>query len=313
MSLFDRIRQGRQNDIPDVEVAEPVVENVAESPAVETPIVESPAVAPESPEPKRYTYWWQTPDYLGEVERRAASAERRAEQDRKRVRRERNAAILGDIAKLGAQTWAKEGGAWKIPEFTPATVKANDKLAALRERHAAEVAAFARERAAARQAQIADNNNRMRLENSLAADAESARARAEQAAYERAWNAYKQQRYEDFRQQEIDNQRRREDRLSNNANRGSGSDNWVKVGNKRFSKNEHGDNWYMLAYDEYLRNGGTAIQLPRGRNVVTKDEVMWAITRGAENNAEDYDVDYIPDQNGYRNEYWPSPLLINKY
>ena len=287
MSLFDRIRQGRQNDVPDVEAAELVVENVAESPAV----------APESPEPKRYTYWWQTPDYLGEVERRAASAEKRAEEDRKRVRRERNIAILGDIAKLGAQAFAKEGGAWKIPEFTPATEKANDKLAALRERHAAEVAAFARERAAARQAQIADNNNRMRLENSLAADAESARARAEQAAYDRAWNVYKQQRYEDFKQQELDNQKRREDRLSNNANRGSGSDNRVKVGDKWFSQNEHGDDWYIQAYQEYLRNNGTS--LPRSRNAPTKENVLWAINGGIENNAEEV-VDYIPNQNGYR-------------
>lgn len=309
MSLFDRIRQGRQNYVPDVEVAEPVVENVAESPAVETPIVESPAVAPESPESKRYTYWWQTPDYLGEVERRAASAEKRAEQDRKRVRRERNVAILGDIAKLGAQTFAKEGGAWKIPEFTPATEKANDKLAALRERHAAEVAAFARERAAARQAQIADNNNRMRLENSLAADAESARARAAQAAYDRAWNVYKQQRYEDFRQQELDTQRRREDRLSNNANRGSGSDNGVKVGDKWFSKSEHGDDWYIQAYNEYLSRGGTP--LPRSRRAPTRDEVLWAINGGTENNATENIEDYISNQNGNRNEYWPFFLRNN--
>lgn len=301
MSLFDRIRQGRQNYVPDVEVAEPVVENVAESLAV----------APESPEPKRYTYWWQTPDYLGEVERRAASAEKRAEQDRKRVRRERNVAILGDIAKLGAQVFAKEGGAWKIPEFTPATEKANDKLAALRERHAAEVAAFARERAAARQAQIADNNNRMRLENSLAADAESARARAEQAAYDRAWNLYKQQRYEDFRQQELDTQRRREDRLSNNANRGSGSDNGVKVGDKWFSKSEHGDDWYIQAYREYLSRGGKEIQLPRDRRAPTINEVLWAINGGTENNATENIVNYIPNQNGNRNEYWPFFLRNN--
>ena len=137
----------------------------------------------ETPQKKPYTHWWQTPEYLGEVNRRAADAEKRAEQDRKRAVRQRNAAILGDLAKLGAQMYAKAGGATRIDQFTPATEKANDKLAALRERHAAEVAAFAKERAAARQAQIADNNARMKLETSLAeADIDRKIKAAEKAA-----------------------------------------------------------------------------------------------------------------------------------
>ena len=138
---------------------------------------------PQTTQKKPYTHWWQTPEYLGEVNRRAADAEKRAEQDRKRAVRQRNTAILGDLAKLGAQMYAKEGGATRIDQFTPATEKANDKLAALRERHAAEVAAFAKERAAARQAQIADNNARMKLETSLAeADLDRRIKAAEKAA-----------------------------------------------------------------------------------------------------------------------------------
>jgi hypothetical protein len=138
--------------------------------SVAVPVQEAPQAvqSTETPQKKSYTHWWQTPEYLGEVERRAADAEKRAEQDRKRAVRQRNAAILGDLAKLGAQMYAKAGGATRVDQFTPATEKANDKLAALRERHAAEVAAFAKERAAARQAQIADNNARMKLETSLA-------------------------------------------------------------------------------------------------------------------------------------------------
>lgn len=162
-------------------VAAPVV---AEEKAPVTPVqrrgpvqAEPQAVqSTETPQKKPYTWWWQTPDFVGAVESQAKAAEKRAEQDRKRARRERNAAILGDLAKLGAQMYAKNGGAWKIDPFTPATEKANDKLAALRERHAAEVAAFAKQRAAAQQAQIADNNARMKLETSLAeADAERKR------------------------------------------------------------------------------------------------------------------------------------------
>lgn len=183
------------NKKPVEPVAAPVVVAEEEAPVVPVqtaPVQEAPQAVqttPQTTQKKPYTWWWQTPEYLGEVNRRAADAEKRAEQDRKRAVRQRNAAILGDLAKLGAQMYAKKGGAWKIDAFTPATEKANDKLAALRERHAAEVAAFAKERAAAKQAEIADNNARMKLETSLAeADAE----RARRAATEKANQDYRE-------------------------------------------------------------------------------------------------------------------------
>ena len=170
-------------------VAAPVVVAEEKAPVVPVqtaPVQEAPQAVqttPQTTQKKPYTHWWQTPEYLGEVNRRAADAEKRAEQDRKRAVRQRNAAILGDLAKLGAQMYAKAGGATRVDQFTPATEKANDKLAALRERHAAEVAAFAKERAAARQAQIADNNARMKLETSLAeADLDRRIKAAEKAA-----------------------------------------------------------------------------------------------------------------------------------
>ena len=87
--------------------------------------------------------------------------------------------------------YAKKGGAWKIDPFTPATEKANDNLAALRERHAAEVAAFARQRAAAKQAQIADQNARMKLETSLAEADAVAKAKAEKDARDFAYKVAK--------------------------------------------------------------------------------------------------------------------------
>lgn len=170
-------------------VAAPVAvaeEKAPVAPVQTAPVQEAPQAVqttPQTTQKKPYTHWWQTPEYLGEVNRRAADAEKRAEQDRKRAVRQRNAAILGDLAKLGAQMYAKAGGATRVDQFTPATEKANDKLAALRERHAAEVAAFAKERAAARQAQIADNNARMKLETSLAeADLDRRIKAAEKAA-----------------------------------------------------------------------------------------------------------------------------------
>ena len=187
MSLYD-IMNKKPKQAPVVESVEAPV--VAEEKAPVAPVQQGPVQAEsqavqgtETPQKKPYTWWWQTPDFVGAVESQAKAAEKRADQDRKRARRERNIAILGDLAKLGAQMYAKNGGAWKIDPFTPATEKANGRLAALKERHAAEVAAFARQRAAAKQAQIADNNARMKLEASLAeADLDRRIKAAEKAA-----------------------------------------------------------------------------------------------------------------------------------
>lgn len=199
--------------------------------SVAAPVQEAPQAVqtvPETTQKKPYTHWWQTPEYLGEVNRRAADAEKRAEQDRKRAVRQRNAAILGDLAKLGAQMYAKNGGAWKIDAFTPATEKANDKLAALRERHAAEVAAFAKERAAARQAIAADNNARMKLETSLAeADAERKRREKEREANQ------------DYRERTLKNEEERIEISKQNA--------------KTAAQNAAGKKKSDATYEEYYR------------------------------------------------------------
>lgn len=239
----------------------------------------------EAPQKKPYTHWWQTPEYLGEVNRRAADAEKRAEQDRKRAVRQRNAAILGDLAKLGAQMYAKAGGATRIDQFTPATEKANDKLAALRERHAAEVAAFAKERAAARQAQIADNNARTKLETSLAeADAE----RARRAATEKA--------NQDYRERTLKNEEERiaiakqnadtaaENAAARRASGGSGANkNYIRVfmpngESKTYNKGTHGDTWINRAYEEAKRAG-----MPKCTKTVTvRDKYGLSTTKEVE-------------------------------
>lgn len=200
MNLYDIM-----NKKPKQEMVAPVVEEEASASLVQLPI------APEQAEPqavqstpetaqKPYTWWWQTPDFVGAVESQAKAAEKRAEQDRKRARRERNIAILGDLAKLGAQMYAKAGGATRIDQFAPAAEKANDKLAALRERHAAEVAAFARQRAAAQQAQIADNNARMKLESQMAEakrlEAKQDEIRKQEMAYRKEKDAQSQREFE---------------------------------------------------------------------------------------------------------------------
>lgn len=244
MSLYD-IMTKKPKQAPVVEpVAAPVVaEEKAPAPktyavkdseaiaSVAAPVQEAPQTVTQ--EKKPYTWWWQTPDFVGAVESQAKAAEKRAEQDRKRARRERNAAILGDLAKLGAQMYAKKGGAWKIDPFTPATEKANDNLAALRERHAAEVAAFAKERAAARQAQIADQNARMKAEYDYSVADTAAKAKAEKDARDFAYKVDKDKFDAEIAAQNAESNRIRANASAERASGGSGKpDKDDKPGNR---------------------------------------------------------------------------------
>lgn len=260
----------RGNATPEVQVSQPVeAPMLADEKAPVTPVqrrgpvqAEPQAVqSTETPQKKPYTWWWQTPDFVGAVESQAKAAEKRAEQDRKRARRERNAAILGDLAKLGAQMYAKSGGAWKIDPFTPATEKANDKLAALRERHAAEVAAFARQRAAAKQAQIADNNARMKLEASLAeADAERKR-REKEREEDVAFRNLRAAAQDDMDQKNYELRVKEHNRVLAQQGKPGQYLAYDRYGNERwfdseqsaetFSRNE--ETWYEEEYDEVTK------------------------------------------------------------
>lgn len=216
-------------DIMDKKPAEDGLKAVDPAPTIRTaPVQVEPQAVQSTPvttQKKPYTHWWQTPDYLGEVERRAASAEKRAEQEKKRVRRERYGAILGDLAKLAAQSGAIAGGAWKVGAFTPETQKVNDKFAALRERHAAEVAAFAKERAAARQARIADNNARMKLETNLAEADIDRRIKAEKDARDFAYKVAKDEFDAKIAAQNAESRRISANASAGRASGGSGAKN----------------------------------------------------------------------------------------
>lgn len=223
MSLFDEMEKPTGYVLPEVEVKPKDVPTPKEAkvyPVHDAEAIKaaSPVVEPAELQKMPYTWWWQTPDYLGEVEKRAADAEKQAELDKKKLRRERNAAIISDIAKLGAQAFMLDGGVTNIERFTPQSQVVNDKIASLSEKRAAQIAAFAKERAAARAAQVADNNARMKLEMSLAADDAGRKATAEKVAYDRAWDAYKQKTLEDHRAAELEQKKQREARLAVQGN-----------------------------------------------------------------------------------------------
>jgi hypothetical protein len=98
--------------------------------------------------------------------------------DEQRAKWQRNAAIFGDIARLGAQAYAVDGGSTKVEKFTPQTQIANERLAAIRDRNAAQIEAFAQSMAAARNADAADNKARMKAEMDYAQADAAARYKA---------------------------------------------------------------------------------------------------------------------------------------
>lgn len=279
------MQNARVNATPAVHVSQPVAAPVVvtEEKAPVVPVQTAPLQealkaerSTETPQKKPYTHWWQTPEYLGEVNRRAADAEKRAEQDRKRAVRQRNAAILGDLAKLGAQMYAKAGGATRVDQFTPATEKANDKLAALRERHAAEVAAFAKERAAARQAQIADNNARMKLETSLAEADIDRKIKAKKDARDFAYKVAKDEFDAKIAEQNAESRRISANAAAGRASGGSGVNRDVFLinddGTKEYFNHAENANNVQAAYARLPKEYRVEKAVPiRGRKVYAKD------------------------------------------
>lgn len=141
--------------VPQVEV-----EEVKENPAKEV-------LKPETSDMS----WWQSPNLVAEQEKYEAAVNSRMEADEARAKRMRNAAIIGDIARLVAQAYSLGKGGTKIKEFTPATSTANEKIQALRDKHSAQLAEFVKQRAAAREAERVDNNAKGKMKAELDAAA----------------------------------------------------------------------------------------------------------------------------------------------
>ena len=108
--------------------------------------------------------WWESSELAAETEKMAQNAQRRRETEMAQAKRDRDMAILGDIARLGAQVGASVAGARNMNNEPAFTAKANDRMRALREKHAAEVERYAQELRRAREEQRKDNNARMRAE-----------------------------------------------------------------------------------------------------------------------------------------------------
>lgn len=180
MTLYDIMNKKPEelkiNEVPAVvPVEEPVSVAVKEN--------ETPQVVTQEPKPTyKHTSWWQTPNYVEEQQKLENVAKKRMEADEKRARWQRNAAIIGDVAKLGLQSAALAGGSTKIDRFAPETTSANEKMQAIRDRNAAKIMEFAKQRTEAREAERADKNARGKLEASLAASEAEREYKAKQRA-----------------------------------------------------------------------------------------------------------------------------------
>jgi hypothetical protein len=115
------------------------------------------------------------------------------QQQERRALNERRAALLGDIARLGAQTWAKSGGAWMIPKTESQTAAANNRLQQLRDKHAADMFAYSQR---LQQARLADKQDQMRKEQTrqaIAKEQAATAAAAQQQAFDNAVTMQKMQ------------------------------------------------------------------------------------------------------------------------
>lgn len=74
------------------------------------------------------TDWWQVPTYTQAVEAQRKAAMEGAEKDVNRAKRERNAAIITDMADILTRFFATRGadGAWMVPQMQNRALSAND-------------------------------------------------------------------------------------------------------------------------------------------------------------------------------------------
>lgn len=185
----------------DIMKEEPEKQNVVEEPQLqripgyeetapaETAVVETPAA--EGPKYKYTAGWWQTPNYVEAEKKYQEAGKKQMEIAEKRAKRQRNLAIFGDLAKLGAQAYAKGGGVYKIDKITPQTEIANEKLRKVRDNNAAQIMAYAERMRAAQQGDAANEQARMKAEYDYSIADAAAKAKAAKDARDYQYKVYK--------------------------------------------------------------------------------------------------------------------------
>lgn len=182
---------------------------------------------PELPEMERYSA----------DERSLELAEKEMERKQAQAARDRDAAIIGDIAKLGAQSAALAGGSWLIRKDEGATGAANERVRKVQESNAAQGIEIAKIRAAQREAKRQEQN-KMALE----------RYKHEADKYKTDKELEEKIRHNMATEETA---RDREDRLRRNGVVGKTLESKkIVVNGKTYSQQEHGPHYLIRAWQE---------------------------------------------------------------
>ena len=189
MRLYDMMKEEpeKQNVVEEPQLQR--IPGYEETAPAETAVVETPAA--EEPKYKYTAGWWQTPSYVEAEKKYQEAGKKQMEIAEKRAKRQRDLAIFGDLAKLGAQAYAKNGGVYKIDKFTPQTEIANEKLRKVRDNNAAQIMAYAERMRAAQQGDAANEQARMKAEYDYGVADAAAKAKAANDERDYQYKVYK--------------------------------------------------------------------------------------------------------------------------
>jgi hypothetical protein len=251
MRLYDIMKEEpeKQNVVEESQL--PEIPGNEETAPAETAVVETPAAE----EPKyKYTSWWKMPSYAKAEKEYQEQGKKQMEIAEKRAKRQRDLAIFGDLAKLGAQAYAKGGGVYKIDKITPQTEIANEKLRRVRDNNAAQIMAYAERMRTAQQRDAANElaRNKAEYDYSIADAAAKAKAAKDERDYQ--YKVAKDAVDADLKERQLALE---EDRLAETKKPDKylaydryGNDKWFdsKESAETFSRNE--GTWHEEEYDE---------------------------------------------------------------
>lgn len=171
-------------------------------------------------------------------------AEKEMKRKQAQAARDRDAAIIGDIAKLGAQSAALAGGSWLIRKDEGATGAANERVRKVQESNAAQGIEIAKIRAAQREAKRQEQNKMLLEKYKRDVDiykAERAQAKADNELAEKIRHNMAVE----------ENARDREKRLKQNSMVSKTLESKkIVVNGKTYSQQEHGPQYLIRAWQE---------------------------------------------------------------
>lgn len=243
---------------------------------VEVPKVETPPTRPVD------MNWWQSPQLVAAETALQAEGKQQMQLQEQQARRERNAALLGDIARMGGQIWANKGGVWKIDRTEPASAAANTRLRELRERNGAIMMQYAQRMQEARRGDAKDAMAKEQTRIALQQQADRLQA---DNAYRQALAAQKQReeraalaRWE--AEQAVKMAELAEKTRANQAREQADNKDFVTVNGRKFTKAADGDNYIDKAYQHAINEGmkpleeyvGNPLTVARMRNAIAEWE-----------------------------------------